>query len=51
MTGVVICGNIMKENLTKPPATEYLDMPTEIPNMVLRVRLRSVQEIPETRAG
>ena len=34
MTGTIICGNIMKENLTKPPATKYLDMPTEITNMV-----------------
>lgn len=51
MTGTIICGNIMKENLTKPPATKYLDMPTEITNMVLRVQLRSVKEIPETGAG
>lgn len=35
----------------KPPATKYLDMPTKITNMVLRVQLRSVKEIPETRAG
>lgn len=41
----------MKENLTKPPATKYLDMPTEITNMVLRAQLRSVKEIPETGAG
>lgn len=41
----------MKENLTKPPATKYLDMPTEITNMVLRAQLRSAKESPETRAG